>query len=420
MALVKCPHCNGVVSDKAVNCPHCGCSLGKPTIIQHGNSINSIPFAMVGKSLLAFIILAGGAMCILPLFTNLYCKDAPVFGYYLPVTYVLVSYGMLAGLLSVGLAINGIIRLCKHKKSTWEFWLLALAFACVSAYGVFRLANYNDEAYYKLCDEKVEAIKGTYECQLQDGNILRFSIIYADTATCDVGGCELKSSNGIPKVGSCDVSYFPQSNLYNIYCYEIGMNYEYLYANAEMTILRMGSHEFPLKKISDKAMTKEEYKAEAEAEEEAIKAKAESDAWKTESKKWIGTFSNISAIIEGDEDVCPITITLRSSDVNRLEGTYEVEEHWSPAYEVESKKWTINGYIEDGEFYVFTATNGKHKSFDITNTEDCHANWVYHYHYSECADFRGAMSIKNGVLYLEGGQNFEGYCYEGELKLKKR
>ncbi len=35
MALVKCPHCNGVVSDKAVKCPHCGCSLSKSTIIQH-------------------------------------------------------------------------------------------------------------------------------------------------------------------------------------------------------------------------------------------------------------------------------------------------------------------------------------------------------------------------------------------------
>ncbi len=301
MALVKCPHCNGIVSDKAVKCPHCGCSLGKTTFIQHGNSIDPIPFATVGKSLLAFIILVGGAMCILPLFINLWGIYAPAFRYYLPVTYVLVSYGILAGLLNVVLAVYGIARLCKHKESTWKFWLLATVFACVSAYGVFRLVNYNDEAYRNLCDKKIEAIKGTYECQLQDGNILWFSITYADT-TCVAGGCELKTPNGISKVGYCDVSYFPPSNDYSIYCYDIGMDYKCLYANAEMTILRIGNNKFPLKKISDKTMTEEEYKAEVEAEAEA-EAQTKLEEFKNFRSKDLSAFmlhGKVKMVEEGD------------------------------------------------------------------------------------------------------------------------
>ena len=32
MALISCPECGKQISDKASSCPHCGCSLGKPTL----------------------------------------------------------------------------------------------------------------------------------------------------------------------------------------------------------------------------------------------------------------------------------------------------------------------------------------------------------------------------------------------------
>ena len=120
MALIKCPQCGGNVSDKAVKCPHCGCNLGKATIIQHGNRVDAKAMSTAGKIILAVAIVVGSAMCIIPLFTNLYQRGgAPAFDYYLPITYALMGFGIIAGVLSLGLAIYGIIRLCRYKVSTW-------------------------------------------------------------------------------------------------------------------------------------------------------------------------------------------------------------------------------------------------------------------------------------------------------------
>ncbi len=146
MALIKCPHCGKPVSDRAVKCPHCGNSLGKATIIQHDNGADSLSLGTIGKVILAIATLGGSVMCILPLFTNLY-GWALAFGYYHPTTYVLVGFGILAGALSFGLSVYGIVRLCMNKASTWRFWLLSTVFAWLSVIAVFRLIVY---VYYNI------------------------------------------------------------------------------------------------------------------------------------------------------------------------------------------------------------------------------------------------------------------------------
>lgn len=283
MALIKCPQCGGNVSDKAVKCPHCGCNLGKATIIQHGNRVDAKAMSTAGKIILAVAIVVGSAMCIIPLFTNLYQRGgAPAFDYYLPITYVLMGFGIIAGVLSLGLAINGIIRLCRNKVSTWKYWLLSALFAWISVFVVFGLIVYNDDALADFYYNKIEATKGTYECHLQDGTILSFSAIHNG-----YGFCELSSHGKVIKTGRCTVDYIEDLNEVGIECFFHKDGVEYgssedanenrenlcFEANPEMTILYdytlQGRISITLKKISNGVKSEEEYLAQIEQNKQA-------------------------------------------------------------------------------------------------------------------------------------------------------
>ena len=280
MALIKCPQCGGNVSDKAVKCPHCGCNLGKATIIQHGNRVDAKAMSTAGKIILAVAIFIGSAMCIIPLFTNLYQRGwAPAFGYYLPITYVLVGFGIIAGLLSFGLAVYGIVRLCKNKVSTWKYWLFSTVFAWVSVLVVFKLVVYNEEAYFDLYSNinknKLEEAKGTYECQLKDGTTISFSIRYDGD-----GFFECRSSDGTTRIGRCHIYYEFE---FDEYCFEVwlpeasydGANISksrhafFMYDEDKLKFMYVDSVKYPLKKISDDAKTKEGYKAQIEQNKQA-------------------------------------------------------------------------------------------------------------------------------------------------------
>ena len=39
MALIKCPECGGLVSDRAKKCPHCGCPMEKIILLQEQKPI---------------------------------------------------------------------------------------------------------------------------------------------------------------------------------------------------------------------------------------------------------------------------------------------------------------------------------------------------------------------------------------------
>lgn len=43
MALIKCPECNQYISDKATNCPHCGCPIEKEEEPEHVNIAAIVP-----------------------------------------------------------------------------------------------------------------------------------------------------------------------------------------------------------------------------------------------------------------------------------------------------------------------------------------------------------------------------------------
>lgn len=283
MALIKCPHCGKPVSDRAVKCPHCGNGLGKATIIQHDNGADSLSLGTIGKVIFAIATLGGSVMCILPLFTNLYERGwAPAFGYYLPITYVLVGFGILAGALSFGLTVYGIVRLCMNKASTWRFWLLSTIFAWLSVIAVFSLIVYNVDTYYDVRNdkqkEKLEAAEGTYECRLEDGTTIYFSITYDGN-----GFFECKYPYGASRIGYCDITYEFE---YEEYCFEVWLPEDsfdgtkltksshafFMYDYDKLESMYVDSKLYPLKKISDKAKTKEQYVVEVE---EAKRAKFE-------------------------------------------------------------------------------------------------------------------------------------------------
>ena len=283
MALIKCPHCGKPVSDRAVKCPHCGNGLGKATIIQHDNGADSLSLGTIGKVIFAIATLGGSVMCILPLFTNLYERGwAPAFGYYLPITYVLVGFGILAGALSFGLTVYGIVRLCMNKASTWRFWLLSTIFAWLSVIAVFSLIVYNVDTYYDVRNdkqkEKLEAAEGTYECRLEDGTTIYFSITYDGN-----GFFECKYPYGASRIGYCDITYEFE---YGEYCFEVWLPEDsfdgtkltksshafFMYDYDKLESMYVDSKLYPLKKISNKAKTKEQYVVEVE---EAKRAKFE-------------------------------------------------------------------------------------------------------------------------------------------------
>ena len=283
MALIKCPHCGRPVSDRAVKCPHCGNGLGKATIIQHDNGADSLSLGTIGKVIFAIATLGGSVMCILPLFTNLYQRGwAPAFGYYLPITYVLVGFGILAGALSFGLSVYGIVRLCMNKASTWRFWLLSTVFAWLSVIAVFSLIVYNVDTYFSVRSdkqkEKLEAAEGTYECRLEDGTTIYFSITYDGN-----GFFECKYPYGASRIGYCHITYEFE---YEEYCFEVWLPEDsfdgtkltksshafFMYDYDKLESMYVDSKLYPLKKISDKAKTKEQYVVEVE---EAKRAKFE-------------------------------------------------------------------------------------------------------------------------------------------------
>lgn len=121
-------------------------------------------------------MLVGGVMCVLPLFFDLYGygRVAFDFGYYLPVTQLTVAVGVFTGLLSVVLALVGIVYICKRQATSWLFWVFSCVFACVAPIGIFYLICYNNNEYSCLASLKVFAIKATYQCHLQDGYMLTF------------------------------------------------------------------------------------------------------------------------------------------------------------------------------------------------------------------------------------------------------
>ena len=152
MALIKCPHCGKPVSDRAVKCPHCGNSLGKATIIQYGSKAEAVqrksrisPAAMTGKIFFLAAILASVVPCVIQFIKNngfdwlkySYLGEGSVlFGHYLA-SNQLAAIEMAAALLSIILAVYGIIKLCNSEVSSWKFWLLSTIVAWLPVLVIF-------------------------------------------------------------------------------------------------------------------------------------------------------------------------------------------------------------------------------------------------------------------------------------------
>ena len=233
-------------------------------------------------------MLVGGVMCVLPLFFDLYGygRVAFDFGYYLPVTQLTVAVGVFTGLLSVVLALVGIVYLCKRQATSWLFWVFSCVFACVAPIGIFYLICYNNNEYSCLASLKVFAIKATYQCHLQDGYTLTF-------CPTDKGYCELKSPDGIVKFGHCsEPSFHFTSNEFVVKCSFVKDNLKdgyyddiednpdirFYVINATMTTIHeqgKDSAQFALKLISAYVKTEAEYIAQIENVQKEIEAARE-------------------------------------------------------------------------------------------------------------------------------------------------
>ena len=227
-------------------------------------------------------------MCVLPLFFDLYGygRVASDFGYYLPVTQLTVAVGVFAGVLSVLLALVGIVYLCKRQATSWLFWAFSCVFAYVAPIGIFYLICYNNNEYSRLASEKVFALKATYQCHLQDGYTLTF-------CPTDKGYCELKSPDGIVKFGHCsEPSFHFTSNEFVVKCSFVKDNLKdgyyddiednpdirfYVINSTMTTIYDQGkdSAQFALKQISADVKTEAEYIAQVENVQKEIEAARE-------------------------------------------------------------------------------------------------------------------------------------------------
>jgi hypothetical protein len=311
--LTTCTNCGKPVSDRAVKCPHCGCANPASPINTEENpaaqaeeeqivqaqeeqiaqtqeeeverSSGPNPAEAIVKMFLALVIIAGSVMCILPLFTNFYERGwAPALGYYLPITYVLVGYGIIAGVASFALAIYGIVRLCTNRLSTWTFWLLTTLFAGASVWVVFLLVDRNEVAYFEYRHDKNEAGKGTYECHLPSGDVLTFSV--GTDAGCEL----LESTDSTTRIGACSIRFSLERNKYQVNCYiqendygkegdegkgyfsfEVDEDMGTIHTN-EYTYLHLNGQNIQLNKISDEVRTVNYYLERAEQERQAKEA----------------------------------------------------------------------------------------------------------------------------------------------------
>lgn len=144
MALVKCPQCGEKISDKAVTCPHCKAQI---LVFTHKNKNKDV---LAWKIIISIFVFFGGISLIVPLFYPTYLNhdrapiDAINAWFYLgdsSALYFTIGYGLIGGLLSIGLSLFGIIRI-KDQTISWRYWLVSIVIATVLNVGNYYILEW--------------------------------------------------------------------------------------------------------------------------------------------------------------------------------------------------------------------------------------------------------------------------------------
>lgn len=252
MALINCPKCGKSVSEKAVRCPHCGATM-RNMKVSSKSDIN------IKKLLIGVVVFLGGIMSIVPLFydiygvfsnwyfddTNNYMIDTPpFFGIPTIESYFAIAVGVIGGVTCLTLCTLGIIRFNKGIKTTWRYWILAVVFSVVSAFGTFVLFTISDNAKMNALHEKIASAKGTYEFTNSEGGT---SIIFS---MCEDGLVKIKEQED--SEGKVSLGYDCRHNFFDICFNYRGYTYSFT-ADFDMTniIGKDPLSPMPLHKISD-------------------------------------------------------------------------------------------------------------------------------------------------------------------------
>ncbi len=247
---------------------------------------------------------------------------------------------------------------------------------------------YNVDTYHGVWSdmqkEKLKAAEGTYECRLEDGTTIYFSITYDGN-----GFFECKYPYGASRIGYCHITYEFE---YEEYCFEVWLPEDsfdgtkltksshtfFMYDYDKLESMYVDSKLYPLKKISDKAKTKEQYVVEVE---EAKRAKFEENKnFHSNDLPAFMLHGKVKTMIETNYD-------------GYYEGIYTFNEKGQLT---EAK---IGGDYSD---YIDTEINHKGNKLILSYHNTSDENGGY--------GFEDAYEIdKSGRLIFEEHDNYEGY-----------
>ena len=248
MALIECPECGKVVSDRADECPHCGARIDKAEIFRKRMHQR---YERCRLPLFALLVISIGVALICFVLFNVVLKDgnAPLRN----ISYYPLGVGGVGGLICIGLAIYG---LCKKNKSTA---LKCIVISCILLLpfwiASYALVEYNVKTYEDFCLSKTNALSGTYEFYTNGKRVTFF-------CKNGSGNCYVED-----ELGSCHHGGVKYKYVYDSDCYAMDLAVRDIgfamfgVADTAMSCIKEAELKIPIKKVSDALVSWDEMKA---------------------------------------------------------------------------------------------------------------------------------------------------------------
>ena len=247
MALIECPGCGKVISDRATECPHCGERIDRDEIARERMHQR---FERCRLPLFALLVISIGIALISFVLFNVALKEghAPLRDF----SYYPLGVGGVGGLVCIGLAIYG---LCKKNKSTAlkcmvTSLILLLPFWIAS----YALVEYNVKTYTDFCLSKTNALSGTYEF-FTNGKRVTFFCTHGG------GNCYIEDEWGSCHQGGVKYKYVYDGDYYTMDLAVRDIKFS-MHGSADTTLscIKVAEQRIPVSKVSDALVSWEEMK----------------------------------------------------------------------------------------------------------------------------------------------------------------
>lgn len=247
MALIECPGCGKVISDRATECPHCGERIDRDEIARERMHQR---FERCRLPLFALLVISIGIALISFVLFNVALKEghAPLRDF----SYYPLGVGGVGGLVCIGLAIYG---LCKKNKSTAlkcmvTSLILLLPFWIAS----YALVEYNVKTYTDFCQAKTNALSGTYEF-FTNGKRVTFFCTHGG------GNCYIEDEWGSCHQGGVKYKYVYDGDYYTMDLAVRDIKFS-MHGSADTTLscIKVAEQRIPVSKVSDALVSWEKMK----------------------------------------------------------------------------------------------------------------------------------------------------------------